>query len=312
MPVAAPDILAKGRRPVRSAETAPRRTARASGAMLAILLAFPLLATLFGLPYYLMGPGARLRSPLHDWLKPSGLIGLSFGVAGLALFLFMWLYPLRKRYRWLSFTGAVPAWLDVHIVAGLAVPFVVAAHAGWRFEGLIGLGYLSMVLVALSGVVGRYLYVHIPRSQSGIELTMEELAARRRGLITEIAATLRVDPTRVERTLTLDSGEGRGDGPLGTMKHMLMDDFSRWKAARALERQWRQTGRAGSDRRLIAHALQLARREIALGQQARMLAATRRVFGLWHVAHRPFAMTALLAILIHVVVAVVVGAVNWR
>jgi hypothetical protein len=42
----------------------------------------------------------------------------------------------------------------------------------------------------------------------------------------------------------------------------------------------------------------------------RMLEGTRKVFGYWHVAHRPFAITALLAVLVHVVVAVVVGGVG--
>ena len=54
----------------------------------------------------------------------------------------------------------------------------------------------------------------------------------------------------------------------------------------------------------------LASREISLAQQARMLDATQRVFGYWHVAHRPFAVTALVAVVIHVAVVVAVGA-TW-
>lgn len=53
--------------------------------------------------------------------------------------------------------------------------------------------------------------------------------------------------------------------------------------------------------------LRLARSEMALTQQARMLAATQRVFRFWHVAHRPFAITALVAVGIHVGVAVAMG-----
>jgi hypothetical protein len=40
-----------------------------------------------------------------------------------------------------------------------------------------------------------------------------------------------------------------------------------------------------------------------------MLEATRRVIAFWHVAHRPVAVTALLAILIHVTDAIVDGGV---
>jgi hypothetical protein len=41
-----------------------------------------------------------------------------------------------------------------------------------------------------------------------------------------------------------------------------------------------------------------------------MLEATQRVFRLWHVAHRPVALTALLAVLVHVAVVVALGA-TW-
>jgi hypothetical protein len=56
----------------------------------------------------------------------------------------------------------------------------------------------------------------------------------------------------------------------------------------------------------------IADREISMAQQARMLDATQRVFRYWHVAHRPFAVTALVAVVIHVAVVVTVGATWFR
>jgi hypothetical protein len=46
---------------------------------------------------------------------------------------------------------------------------------------------------------------------------------------------------------------------------------------------------------------------MALTQQARMLDATQRVFRLWHIAHRPFAFAALVAVFVHVGVVVAMG-----
>ena len=73
---------------------------------------------------------------------------------------------------------------------------------------------------------------------------------------------------------------------------------------------------APNSRPLSPHALReavrIAGREISLTQQTRMLEATHRVFRYWHVAHRPFAITALAAVVIHVVVVVAVGATWFR
>jgi hypothetical protein len=46
---------------------------------------------------------------------------------------------------------------------------------------------------------------------------------------------------------------------------------------------------------------------MALAQQAAMLDGAQRIFRWWHVAHRPFAVTALVAVLLHVAVAVAMG-----
>jgi len=158
-------------------------------------------------------------------------------------------------------------------------------------------------------MVGRYLYTRIPRGKNGLELSIEESVGRRRALVTEIAAALGRDPVVVSRTLesVLDPAPARG--PLGAVRRMALDDLHRWLAVRDLRRMWSAPGRGGArvDPATISRALRLARREIALSQQLRMLEATQRLFRYWHVAHRPVAITALLAVLIHVAIAVAMG-----
>ena len=265
-----------------------------------------------GWPYYSLPMAARVRSPLHPWLKSSGYIGQSAGLLALVIFLFLWLYPLRKKFRWLAFTGTVARWLDTHVLAALALPLLVAIHAAWRFTGLIGLGFWSMMVVWVSGLVGRYIYARIPRTRLGVELTMEEIAARRGALLGEIARSSGLEPGLVATTLAAGQAPVARRGVLGTLWRMIADDLARRRAAGKLRRVWeaRSPRRRKNDREMLRATLRLARREMALAQQARMLDATHDVFRYWHVLHRPVAMAALIAVLIHVAVVVAVGA-TW-
>lgn len=280
---------------------------------LAVLLAVPIGITIAGWSYYSAPAGIRLRHPLHDWLRPSGAVGLSLGILGLALFLFLWLYPLRKHARWLAWTGRVGSWLRVHIVFGLSVPVIIAAHAGWRFDGLIGLGYWAMLTVALSGIVGRYLYTHIPRTRDGLEMSIDEVANERRTLITEIASATGLPPMDIERSLATRRSDYHGLGPVRTLARLLADDWERGRTLSRLRREWStpRPGRRAIDRDALRRAMRLSRRELGLAQQVRVLEVTRRLFGYWHVAHRPFAITALLAVMVHVIVAWAVGMVQF-
>jgi hypothetical protein len=275
-----------------------------------VLLAFLIVANLAGLPYYTLSSGQRMRSPLHDWLKPSGLVGQSAGIAAFVLFVFMWLYPLRKKFRSLAFTGSLAKWLDVHIVAGLCIPLLGAMHAAWRFTGLIGLGYGAMIVVALSGIVGKYLYVRIPRSRSGLELSREEIEAERLTLLRYIAGATRMTPEQVGAILTPNPLPYEGLGPVRTVFRMVRDDLDRWRAARRLSRGYKGASGGKVDHSVVRLVRQLARREMALSQQMRLLDATHRLFRFWHVAHRPVALAALVAVAVHVGVAVAMG-VTW-
>lgn len=282
----------------------------AAGWPLVVLMAFPALVSAWGLPYYAAGLAQRLRHPLHALLRPSGSIGLAFGVAALVLFLFMWLYPFRKSARWLSWTGSVGRWLDVHIVIGLALPLIAAVHAGWHFDGIIGMGLIAMIIVSLSGIVGRYLYTHLPRSRSGLELSLEEAGAERRALLTNLSIATGLTPQELERDLALDPRPYEDLGLFATFGRLIADDWKRASTLRRLEREWAHAGPHPLHGHELREALRLARLEMTLAHQMRAVDATRRVFAWWHIAHRPFALTALLSVLVHVVVALWVGGVH--
>ncbi len=276
------------------------------------LLVTPIALTLRDLHYYSLGPGGRIRDPLHATLSPGRPLGLLFGFLGLFLFLFMWLYPMRKRIPILRKIGGLGTWLRIHVIVGSALPLLVAVHAGWRFHGLIGLGYAAMVLVSLSGIVGRYLYTRIPRHRNGVELTRDEVEGERRTLLTRIAAQTGLDPTEVERALFVEPARAGRLGPIQVLARLLADDIAQRRALGEIRRRWSmpRPGAPAPDPKALREALRLARRQIALDQQMRMLDATHRLFGYWHVAHLPVAITALIAVLVHVVVAVIVGGVK--
>jgi hypothetical protein len=277
------------------------------------LLTLPLIAVnVWGASYYLASSGGRVRHPLHSILRPSGGVGQSAGIVAFVIFVFLWLYPLRKKFRSLAFTGSVGKWLDVHVASALLLPLLLATHAAWRSDGVIGLGLVAMLVVIASGVVGRYLYTRIPRARSGVELTRDDVAATRRDLLERLAETTGMTAEGLEALLAT-GGEAESRGLVAAFRRMVTNDLTRRRRCRELRNRFAAlTGTAGKSLagRALDEAVSLADREIALDQQARMLDATHRVFKFWHVAHRPFAITALLAVVIHIAVVVSLGA-TW-
>jgi hypothetical protein len=262
--------------------------------------------------YYLAPAGARVRHAWHPWLRSSGWVGQSCGILVFAGFLFLWLYPLRKRLvRW-TWLGSTGRWLEAHIAVGLTLPVLGAVHASWRFTGIIGLGYFAMLVVVLSGIVGRYLYTRLPRGRKGLALGLEEAEGERMKLLVELANITGLEREVVGSVLAASPLPERSLGIGSTLRQMLRDDRARRRAVADLRRRWEALGenRPPLDPRALRRLQALARRQMALSQQVRLLDATQRLFRLWHVAHLPVALTALVAVTIHVVVVVLLGA-TW-
>ena len=141
--------------PVRPSPAPSARPVRVRWVVMTILCGGLLAITLLGMPYFVLDMGGRMRHELHPWFKASGLIGQSAGIGAMALFLFIWLYPLRKKFRFLAFTGNLVRWLDLHVLAGL-------------LEDRIG---LLLSLNALTIVVFEMVLIHAVRHRDRMRLS---------------------------------------------------------------------------------------------------------------------------------------------
>jgi dihydropyrimidine dehydrogenase (NAD+) subunit PreT len=302
------ELLRTPRRSSVRAGELPKRSRTLLYSIVGVLLAI----SLAGLPYYVLPVAERVRSPLHPWLRPSGYIGQSAGILAVTIFVFLWLYPLRKRVRWLAWTGTIARWLQLHVMAALVLPLLVAIHSAWRFEGLIGAGVAAMMVVWLSGIVGRYLYTSIPRSKTGVVLSLQEIAIKRGQLFVQIAAHTGLDLEMLEAALAVQGPPEGRLGLWGTLRRLFKDDWARRRAVRrfryVLRRGGPQHQRLHTD--VLTRVMKLARQEMAFTQQEQMLDATQALFRFWHVLHRPVAIAALIAVLIHVTVVIALGA-TW-
>ncbi|HTM89514.1 MAG TPA: hypothetical protein VL155_15010 [Terriglobales bacterium] len=271
---------------------------------------------LYGLDYYMLAAAQRPLSPKYDLLKPSGAIGLKLGILGLAMFFAIFLYPIRKRWKWLSRQGSARNWLDAHVLLGLTAPLVIAFHASFKFRGIAGMAFWIMAAVALSGVVGRYLYGQIPRSLNTAELSLKESQEMQQKLMRQLAAQRLILPEQLRPLFRLPSPQRVDEMPaVFALAYMLALDAVRpFHVARLRQRAlgWgggfsTLGGLLPSGNAQIEGVIGVAREQAALAKRILFLSRSQQVFHLWHVVHRPFSYSFAVLACIHVGVVLLLG-----
>ena len=133
-----------------------------------------------GLSFYFTPYSERPHHADYRALRPAGERGHLLGIIGLAMMLLLLLYSVRKRFKVFSSWGAINKWLNVHIYFGIFGPLFVILHSTFKLNGIISISFWCMIAIALSGVLGRYIYIQIPRNISGIEMGMNEVQEQKR------------------------------------------------------------------------------------------------------------------------------------
>ena len=275
----------------------------------AVAIASNLAIFFYGFDYYKLSAIDRPFSPKHHLLRPSGPIGLYLGFVGVALFVGIFLYPLRKHWPWLGQIGTTRHWLDVHVLMGLTAPFIVAFHSTLKFKGIAGMAFWIMFAVSASGVVGRYLYAQIPRKVTTAELSMKEVQELQEKLAQQLAAQNLLPQSDVRVLLRLPDAERVNRLPIViAIVYMMILDVVRMFGVARLRRhalsfaQSIQTlaGFLPTRHRELEKAVSAAAEEAALSKRILFLSRSQKVFHLWHVVHKPFSYAFAVLALLHI------------
>ncbi|EWS56057.1 MULTISPECIES: hypothetical protein [unclassified Methylibium] len=237
-------------------------------------------------------------------------IGYWLGVGGGVAMLLLFGYPLRKYLPGMRRWGKVKWWFWAHMTLGIGGPVLILAHTTFHVGSLnAAVALYSMVIVALSGVVGRFLYVRIHHGLSGEKSSLQELQARA-GLDGQAARSRLQFAPKVEAQLLGFHQETLATGR--DLRHV-------WRLLFVLPcRQWRvyrqcckgldeaicaaSPGRPAEE--MAARRRQLRKligRYLAAVVRVAQFSAYERVFALWHVAHVPFVYLLVVSATVHVV-----------
>ena len=267
--------------------------------------AFVAIAAFTGAPYYVSPLVDRPHHDMHTALKPGGIWGHGLGIVGSAMVLLLLLYSLRKRRRLGLRSGSLSRWLDVHILFGVIGPLLITLHTAMKFGGIVSISYFSMVLVALSGVFGRYVYMQIPRDVRGHALGVDEVRRRVNEIRESLVERLPADAVAGVQKFV---GEVSPDHLVAgsALMRAARNDLTRpWRVRRL--RRFLKAGHGEVPERELREIVRLAREQSMLIRRMAMMDAMTRALHYWHVFHKPFAYIMIAIMLLHVGVAVSFG-----
>lgn len=235
--------------------------------------------------------------PSSDYLSPQSGAGYALGIVGGSLMLLLLVYPVRKRLPQARYLGSTRLWFRVHMVLGVLGPAAILLHSNFSFGATnSNVALVCMLVVAGSGLFGRYFYRRIHLELHGHQATFEELKAfsgRMRQLtsatscLAELARRIDLEEDAIARRLASTP--------------MLLRPIVCAAWATMARRRLRRTvrglaGAAGQERnahRYIDDRIYAARRMLEFR-------AFERLFSLWHALHMPLFVMLVIAGVVHV------------
>lgn len=266
----------------------------------------------------LIGYGLLVIALSVGWLlrdigivDPANGVGYWLGIVGGSLMLFLLLYPAGKKWKFMQRLGLTRHWFRIHVVLGLVGPLLVLYHCNFSLGSTNStVALYSMLIVAVSGIIGKYFYARIHRGLYGRRANIEELRAEIVDSLENSRGIAAILPDFC-RQLHAVSEEVLGDrytrkmnvkrSLLWSLKH----HFVRLKLYLQIRRELR--ARAMLSETIHANAGEIRRAAVLyMNDQVRVmrriaqLAFYERLFSIWHLFHMPLFLLLVLSALVHV------------
>jgi hypothetical protein len=266
----------------------------------------------------LIGYGLLVIALSVGWLlrddrivDPAEGIGYWLGIVGGSLMLFLLLYPAGKKWKFMQRFGWIRHWFRIHVVLGLLGPLLILYHCNFKLGSINStVALYSMLIVAISGIIGKYFHARIHRGLHGRRATIEELRAEIVDSLENSRGVAAILPGFC-RELHAISEEVLGDrftrrmnirrSLLWSVKHHIVRlklwfQIRRELRSRAMLSETIRTN-SGELRRA---ALVYMNDQVRLMRRIAQLAFYERLFSIWHLFHMPLFLLLVLSSLVHV------------
>ncbi len=249
----------------------------------------------------------------QQYIVASHGIGYGLGIVGSALMLLLLIYPLRRHWPGLLRAGRVTLWFRLHLIAGIIGPLLILYHAGFKTQSVLGtLAVMLMIAMALSGLLGRYLYGQLHGGIAGERIRIRDIikdAVMFKRLfgadlqdVEGVARQMQEYETRLRKPL-----RGLFTGFCDLLYMRKGTGYCRRELKQAARRSLaRQARRSGWNERELQNRIGAAEDRLdaccaALGRVA-WYRIHERLFGFWYILHSPLILLVLATGLAHIIV----------
>lgn len=248
----------------------------------------------------------------EEYLTPDHGLGYWLGIWGSLMMLSLLIYSLRKRKKSLRSIGSIPAWFRIHMLFGVTGPVLIMFHSNFRLGALnSNVALFAMLIVAGSGVIGRYIYRKIHMGMYGRKAIAKEILADaetlRLGLEKEIG-----DVDYIFQELSSFGKRIIEQPPSTALSSLwtggalaLQAPFLRARLIAEVRRlgQCEEGGRGWSSRERrdrVARVNEVVTLYVNALLKAAELRFYERLFSLWHVLHLPLFFVMVATVIVHV------------
>jgi len=269
-------------------------------------IAVAILLAINGYTYYSTIEEEKFFNASHQLLKPSGYLGHGLGILGtLMMIVGVAIYMIRKRFRLFFNLGFLKHWLEFHIFLCTVGPMLILYHTAFKFGGIVAVSFWSMVLVVISGIIGRFIYVQIPRTIQGQELSIKDLNALNDEIQFKLLNNYKVNASLLAEFDHINRiSKYKSASTLGAVVFIIKDYFDIKVLLNKFKKELRKMNLPRSGKK---EAVKTAKQMLIMSRRIGLLRTMQKLFKYWHVAHLPFAIIMFVIMIVHVAVTIAFG-----
>ncbi len=234
--------------------------------------------------------------------EPNKGIWYMLGWTGSLMMVVMMLYSVRKRVSSMNSFGSLRHWLSGHMFMGILGPILVTLHTTFKLNGIITTGFWCMITTMVFGIVGRYIYIQVPRSITGAELGVQDIDRIVENLNAQLHRYLNnADLTHLFNAISVPYDKARQISPLTALFLMVKTDIENiFKITRLRSILTKRYGTLHW--RVREEIAALLNKKAALIRRKNFFDASHRLLRYWHVLHVPLAVVMFLIMFLHIIV----------